>query len=199
MYALCTHHHQRGKLPKPCLWLHPWTHPLPSPHLRKLLTLSDQARGQGNLLLVFALCCYSRSPPPIKPCMNFLSGLLSISIDQGRSRILVNNNTPIQGKVGGEICICCLLPHIMNKCQIQQLETITVIYYFSLPKGIQVWFEQETWKPLMGRYWGCRHLKNGQGWRICFQGDAQVLMLWCWLLARSLSSSLQGYLSMLMA
>lgn len=51
----------------------------------------------------------------------------------------------------------------------------------------------------MGRYWGCRHLKNGQGWRICFQGDAQVLMLWCWLLARSLSSSLQGYLSMLMA
>ena len=57
----------------------PWTHPLPSPHIKNQLAHPAQGAGKGT--------CYFFSIPPvsagatIKLCLNFLSGLWSISID----------------------------------------------------------------------------------------------------------------------
>ena len=53
--------------------------PLSSPHIRSQLASTPPlpASKQGNLLLVFASPCYSRS----QACLNFLSCFLSISTD----------------------------------------------------------------------------------------------------------------------
>ena len=86
-HAPCTPHHQRvGKTPKPPLRPDPWTHPYPHPI--QGTSLPPQGASKG-------ICCLFSQPPasvgtPIKPCLNFLSGLQSVSIDWGRPRTLVS-------------------------------------------------------------------------------------------------------------
>ena len=64
--------------------------PLPSPHIRNKLAPPWGASKQKN-------CCLFSLPPAaagaaVKPCLNFLSGIWSISIDWGRPGTLVGNN-----------------------------------------------------------------------------------------------------------
>ena len=69
---------------------HPSAQPLDTalPSLRtKNQLLPTSGSEQGNLLLVLAPPAVAGAP--VKPCLNFLSGLLSISIDCGRPRTLV--------------------------------------------------------------------------------------------------------------
>ena len=58
----------------------------------------------GNLLFVFIPLCYSRGSN--KPCLNFLSGLWSISIDWGRLRIPFHQN---EQKIN-QVCLSTSLP-----------------------------------------------------------------------------------------
>ena len=78
-HAPCTQHHQRGgQTTQHTPLAQPLDTPLPSPHMWNQLTPHQGARKET---------CYLFSLPPaaagapIKPCPNFLSGLLSISID----------------------------------------------------------------------------------------------------------------------
>ena len=74
--------------PPPKGWANHLSHPSP-PHIKGINSPPSSGSEQGN--------CYLLSLPPIatgapiKPCLNFLSGLLSISIDQGGRRTLINN------------------------------------------------------------------------------------------------------------
>ena len=69
-----------GRPPKLPCWSNPWAHPCPHPYLTPYGKQSAFPSGiqQGNLLIFIPLCC---SRALIKPCLNFLSGLLSIPID----------------------------------------------------------------------------------------------------------------------
>ena len=49
-----------GKTRKPALRPEPWTHPLPSPHIRNQLAPYSES-VQGNLLLVFTPSCSRQS------------------------------------------------------------------------------------------------------------------------------------------
>ena len=80
--APCTQHHHTGGQTTSAT-------PPARPHIRNQLTPpSPQGASKGNLLV------FSPSPAaagaPIKPSLNFLSGLRSISIDWGRPRTLVS-------------------------------------------------------------------------------------------------------------
>ena len=84
------HHHLRvGKWPKHHLQPHPWTHPYLHPIWGTSLP-PQRMSEQGNPCLF--LLPTAAEGTPIKPCLNFLSGFWSISIDRRRSRTLVDTN-----------------------------------------------------------------------------------------------------------
>lgn len=91
VYACCTQHHIRvGKPPKPVLWPDPDTLLL-LPHLRNQLTPDSESQQAREP----ATCFHSPvwwQKPPVNPCLNFLSGLLSISADGGRPGTLAGNS-----------------------------------------------------------------------------------------------------------
>ena len=74
---------------------HPWTHPEPPPRQEAAHPHSGAAK---HLLLVLATHTPSATGAPIKPCLNVLSGLWSISIDWGRPRTLVRMGPPTLGE-----------------------------------------------------------------------------------------------------
>ena len=81
---LWTTRYKKTKKPNCHLWTarnksRVWSMPPPN--------TTPQRKQPGPMLLVFA----PRSPPK-KPCLNFLSGLLSISLDKGKPRTLGSNS-----------------------------------------------------------------------------------------------------------
>ena len=80
-----------SKTPKPPLWPDSWTHPYPHRVEGTSLPPLREPASKGN--------CYLFSLPPgaagapVKPCLNFLSGLWSISVDWGRPRTLACNTS----------------------------------------------------------------------------------------------------------
>ena len=62
-----------------CLWLKPWAQSLP--HIRTSLPPPWGLSKRGDLWSILGSLCAAGAP--MKTCLNFLSGLLSISIDKG--------------------------------------------------------------------------------------------------------------------
>ena len=76
-----------GKPPKPPFWPDPWSHPHPHQHKEQACPPPPGVSKQGDLWFVLTPSCCSRAP--LKPCLDFMSALQSISIDWRRSRTLV--------------------------------------------------------------------------------------------------------------
>ena len=98
MHALRTEHHLRGgPNTEGTLLARPLDTPLPSPHKRNKLVPSRGVNKRWSLLLVRTPSRCSRGPNKVTPCLNFLSSLLSTSIDWGRPGTLVNNTSVTPG------------------------------------------------------------------------------------------------------
>ena len=63
-----------GRPPKPRLWTHPYPHPIEG-------ASSPPPRGASKGTCYLLSLPHTAAGAPVKPCLNFLSGILSISID----------------------------------------------------------------------------------------------------------------------
>ena len=85
-HAPCTHRHLRGgQTTRATPPAQPLDTPLPSPHIRNQL---PPPWGASNGTCCLFSLLLAAAGAPVKPCLNFLSGLGSISIDWGRPRTL---------------------------------------------------------------------------------------------------------------